>query len=166
MPNIKYYSGNKIIKGNNVNNLYEFYNIFRDKHTEIHAKNQQKLSHTFRTSKEIIKYKSKINFQSETYNQFFETESKLINNDQYHSGNYYRLFPIFGISIKTPFKLNDSNSFTIEPNSQIVLSPGLSNSNKLSNEDSSNNNFTIGNISSLNRFSCSDKMDNSKRVKY
>ena len=166
LPNIKYYSGNKIIKGNNVNNLYEFYNIFRDKHTEIHAKNQQKLSHTFRTSKEIIKYKSKINFQSETYNQFFETESKLINNDQYHSGNYYRLFPIFGISIKTPFKLNDRNSFTIEPNSQIVLSPGLSNSNKLSNEDSSNNNFTIGNISSLNRFSGSDKMDNSKRVKY
>ena len=47
---------------------------------------------------------------------------------------------------------------------QLVISPGISNSNKISNEDSSNNDFVIQNASSLNRFTGSDKMDNSKRL--
>lgn len=48
----------------------------------------------------------------------------------------------------------------------LVLTPGVSNSNKLSNEDSTNNDFSLENIYRLNRFSGSDKMDNSKRITY
>ena len=47
-----------------------------------------------------------------------------------------------------------------------MLSPGISNSNKLSNEDSTNNDFTLGNINRMNRFSGNDKLDNSKRITY
>jgi len=57
-------------------------------------------------------------------------------------------------------------NFTYRPHMQLIISPGISNSNKISNEDSSNNDFVIQNASSLNRFSGSDKMDNSKRIDY
>ena len=46
------------------------------------------------------------------------------------------------------------------------LTPGISNSNKLSNEESTNNDFSSENFYQLNRYSGSDKMDNSKRVSY
>ena len=46
------------------------------------------------------------------------------------------------------------------------MSPGISNSNKLSNEDSTNNDLTLQNIYRLNRYSGTDKMDNSKRIVY
>ena len=46
------------------------------------------------------------------------------------------------------------------------MSPGLSNSNKLSNEDSSINSFTIDNNMNLNRFTGTDKLDNSKRINF
>ena len=52
------------------------------------------------------------------------------------------------------------------PSAKIIFTPGYSNSNKISNEDSSNNDFTLENINSLNRYSGSDKMDNSKRITY
>ena len=42
----------------------------------------------------------------------------------------------------------------------------MSTSNKISNEDSSNNSFAIGNVMSLNRYSGRDKLDNSKRISY
>ena len=48
----------------------------------------------------------------------------------------------------------------------LVITPGISNSNELSNEDSTNNDFSINNIYTLNRYSGSDKMDNSKRITY
>ncbi len=77
----------------------------------------------------------------------------------------YRLFPIVSGKISTPFKFNnDKYNLTYTPNAQLVLSPGKSNSNKISNEDSSNNTFSISN--SLNRYSGTDKLDNSKRINY
>ena len=48
----------------------------------------------------------------------------------------------------------------------MTLTPGISNSNKLSNEDSTNNDFSIENIYRLNRYSGNDKIDNSKRLTY
>jgi len=48
----------------------------------------------------------------------------------------------------------------------LVITPGSSNSNKISNEDSSNNNFSLENFKSLNRYSGTDKLDNSKRLNY
>ena len=56
------------------NSDFEFYNIFREKSTIIHAKNQQKMSHKYDINKEIINFKSKISFDAEIYNQIFNTE--------------------------------------------------------------------------------------------
>ena len=83
------------------------------------------------------------------------------------SGNNYRFFPLIGMTLETPFKfLHDKNDFVFTPKGSLILTPGLSNSNKISNEDSSNNIFSIVNNNSLNRYSGSDKLDNSKRINY
>ncbi len=167
LPNLKYYTGNDFVSGNNRSGIFEFYNIFRDTNTEIHSKNQQKFSHRYNISRDIIKYNSKISFKGEIYNQIFNTEKKYIETNKYHTGNIYRFFPIASMNFETPFKIKkDKFNLTFNPQFQIVITPGISNSNKISNEDSTNNNFTIGNISSLNRYSGNDKMDNSKRIKY
>ncbi len=167
LPNIKYYTGNKKINNNNSNSEYQFYNIFREKNTTIHAEEQQKLSYNLVTSRELINYNTKISLSSDTYVQLFNTKNKLLHSKNYHSGSYYRIFPIIGILAETPFKLKKNKyKFVFKPKSQIVISPGQSNSNKISNEDSSNNNFSLDNFSSLNRFTGNDKVDNSKRISY
>ena len=71
----------------------------------IHAKNQQKISHKYNIKKKFINYNSKILLNAEIYNQIFNTEKKLIDNNNYKTGSYYRFFPIFGISSETPFKI-------------------------------------------------------------
>ena len=53
-------------------------------------------------------------------------------------------------------------NITFYTKTHLVVSPGISNSNKLSNEDSTNNDFSIENIYRLNRYSGTDKMDNSR----
>ena len=68
-------------------------------------KNNKKLSHKYNIKKEIIKFNSKISLDAEIYNQIFNTENKLISNDNYKTGSYYRLFPILGISTESPFKI-------------------------------------------------------------
>ena len=167
LPNISYFGGNNFDNNRISNHTYEFYNIFRDKNTDIHAQNQQKISHNYYTSNEFIKFNSKISIKSSIYNQIFTTENKLLETNKYHTGNYYRIFPIFGTSIETPFKIKKFKSnLTFKPLAQLVVTPGISNSNKLSNEDSTNNNFSLENINKLNRYAGTDKMDNSKRVSY
>ena len=165
LPNIKYFSG--INKSNDFKSTQtlEFYNIFRDTHTSVHSQNQQKISHKYKIESEMIKYNSKIVFESEIYNQIFNTENKLLASNNFHSGNYYRLFPIIALSAETPFKLSGSkNNLTFRPKGQLVLAPENSNTSKLSNEDSTNNNFGLDNSYELNRYSGNDKMDNSKRL--
>ena len=167
LPNIKYFSGYNNIYGNTSNSTYEFYNIFREKSSQVHAKNQQKLSHEYNIKKELINFNSKIQMNLRVYNQLFNTENKLLNNNNYNTGSYYRLFPILGITTESPFKFKDIGSnLTLNPKLNLVFTPGISNSNKLSNEDSTNNDFSINNIYTLNRYSGNDKMDNSKRITY
>ena len=167
LPNLQYYTGNKIINENSVSQVFQFYNIFRDTNTDIHAKEQQKFSQKVNISKQYVRYNSKIKLSSEIYNQIFKTEKKLISNNNYHSGNLYRLFPILNLNIDTPFKFkNSKNNFSFIPKIGLILTPGYSNSNKISNEDSSNNSFSIENVKRLNRFTGSDKLDNSKRFDY
>ena len=167
LPNIEYFSGYFYKDGNITSNNFEFYNIFRKKSTLIHSKNQQKLSHKYKFNKELFKFNSKISMDAEIYNQVFNTKKKLITNSNYQSGTYYRLFPIIGVSSEVPFKMKKYlRKLTITPKINLILTPGFSNSNKLSNEDSTNNDFSIENIYRLNRYSGSDKMDNSKRVTF
>ncbi len=167
LPKFKYFTGYSNKFGNTSYSTYDFYNIFRVKSSLIHAKRQQKISHKYNFQKRNIFYKSLINFDTEVYNQIFNTEKKQIDSNNYITGTYYRLFPIFGISSETPFKFkNNFKNLTINPKISLILTPGISNSNNLSNEDSTNNDFSIENIYQLNRFSGNDKMDNSKRITY
>ncbi len=166
-PNIKYYSGEKKFSILNTSETYEFYNILRDKNTNIHSQRQQKLSHKYAIENRSIKFNSNIVFNAEIYNQLFNTENKLINSTSFHSGSLYRFFPIISVRNETPFKFKKSKyDFIFKPITQLIISPGSSNSEKLSNEDSTNNNFSLENILSINRYSGTDKMDNSKRLNY
>ena len=54
-PKIKYFSGYNNKYGNISNSNFEFYNIFREKSTFVHAKKQQKISHKYNIKKEFIK---------------------------------------------------------------------------------------------------------------
>ena len=164
LPYINFYSGENNIKNFNYSNSLEFYNIFRNGTTDIHAKSQQKISSLIDVNKETNIYPAKIKFQSNIYNQFYNTEDKKIDN-KYVVSNYFRTFLIFGITAETPFKIkNFKNKLTYTPKIKLVITPGISNSNKLSNEDSSINSYTINNNTNLNRYSGTDKLDNSKRL--
>lgn len=164
LPYINFYSGESKINTINYSSNFEFYNIIRKSPTNIHSKKQRKISSLINFNKETIMYSSKINFETDIYNQFFNTEDKKIDN-KYVLSNNFRSFPIFAISTATPFKIkNFKNNLTYTPKLKFVITPGISNSNKLSNEDSSINSYTIANNSNLNRFSGTDKMDNSKRL--
>ena len=167
LPNVKYFSGYNNRFGNISNSTIEFYNIFREKSTLVHAKKQQKVSHKYILSKQLVNYNSKILMNAEIYNQLFNTENKLIDENIYKTGTYYRIFPILGISTETPFKnKNFLKSVTFNPKLNLVISPGISNNKKISNEDSTNNDFSMENIYRLSRYSGNDKMDNSKRITY
>ncbi|MDB4861410.1 hypothetical protein OAI01_07630 [Alphaproteobacteria bacterium] len=163
-PFIQYYYGEKSIDNYRYSNTLEFYNIVRDKPTDIHSKSQRKFSSILNIKRSQIKFSSKIRYEADIHNQFFNTEDKKINNN-YVVSNNYRFFPILSVSAETPFKFkNGINKFTYTPKVKLVVTPGFSNSNKLSNEDSSINSYSIENNSNLNRFSGNDKLDNSKRI--
>ena len=168
LPYIEYYSGSKNL--DNKTKYYSkhiFYNIFRDKGNNVHAKSQKKISSMFSTEHIVYKNIFRITFNSETYAQVFDTEKKLLINSEYHTGSYSRFFPIVGLNFDMPFKLkNNSHNFLYSPYISLIASPGLSNSNKISNEDSSINDFSLNNLRELNRYTGSDKLDNSKRLNY
>ena len=165
LPFINYKSG--IFKYNQFNyeNNYQVYNIVRDKKTNEYAKEQQKLSHNLTFSKKYIDFNSNIILEGQLFNQFYNTTNKDIEDNKTYSGNSMRTFPIFGIRIETPYKLKKNIfDFTYKPSVSLILSPGKSNSEKISNEDSSLNTYSAINEISLNRYTGSDKLDNSKRL--
>jgi len=167
LPNIKYFNGYSKKFGYQTSSEFQFYNIFRENGTSVHAKKQQKFSYNYNLKKEIFNYNSKILLEANIFNQFFNTENKFVDGDNYKTGSYYRLFPLFGVTSETPFKIkNYFPKLTFTPKVNLTVTPGISNSNKLSNEDSTNNDFTMENNYKLNRYTGNDKMDNSKRITY
>ena len=70
-----------------------------------------------------------------------------------------------GIFIETPFIHIKTNTF-ITPKYSVIINSSQSNSNKISNEESTNNSYTISNQNKLNRYNGTDKLDNSKRLNY
>ena len=124
-----------------------------------------KISHNLFFSKNYLKFNSNIIFEGQLYNQFYNTIKKDVENNRVYSGNIFRAFPIIGTRIETPFKLkNNKFNFTYQPSVSLILSPGRSNSEKISNEDSALNIFSANNEISLNRYTGSDRLDNSKRL--
>jgi len=164
LPYINFYSGENNFNDFKYSNNFEIYNIIRDSTTDVHAKGQRKVSSLININKNTIMYVSKFKFEANLYNQYFNTDEKKIEN-RYISGNYFRSFPIFGLTAQTPFKINNlKNNLIYTPQLKLVIAPGISNSNKISNEDASISSYTIENNSSLNRYSGTDKLDNSKRL--
>ena len=164
LPYITYDTGINEYNFYNYSHSFEFYNIFRDKPTLIHSKSQKKISSKFNINREIIKFRTRINYETNIYNQYYFVEDKKIQEKNTNS-NYYRIFPIFGINFETPFKFKRNyKNLIYTPRLSLVASPGTSNSDKLSNEDSSVNSYSNINNLSQNRFTGSDKLDNSKRV--
>ncbi len=165
LPYIDYNSGNFRFKSLNYKNQYQFYNIFRDKKTSANAKEQQKLSHNLYFSKKYVDFNSNIIFEGQLYNQFFNTIKKDVEGNKLYSGNNFRTFPIIGTRIETPFKLKTNFlDLTYKPSISLILSPGKSNSEKISNEDSALNSYTANNEITLNRYTGNDRLDNSKRL--
>ena len=165
LPYINYNSGIYEYRKINYENQFEFYNIFRDKKTSNYAKEQQKISHNLSFSKNYLNFNSNIIFEGQLYNQFYNTIKKDIEGNKVYSGNIFRAFPIFGTRIETPFKFkNNKFNFTYKPSISLILSPGKSNSEKISNEDSALNTYSANNEISLNRYTGSDRLDNSKRL--
>ena len=166
LPFANYYSGNIGNEKNKYSYSLKYYNIFRDKNTSVHAQKQQKISSVFYTEKEFVNFRSNFKFLTETHAQYFIVQNKKIDSNNV-SSNYFRFFPIIGIYGETPFKLKSNiGKFIYKPNWSFILTPGQSNSNKLSNEESSNNLFSIDNNINLNRYVSDDKLDNSKRLNY
>ena len=166
LPFANYYSGNIGNEKNKYSYSLKYYNIFRDKNTSVHAQKQQKISSAFYTEKEFVNFRSNFKFLTETHAQYFIVQNKKIDSNNV-SSNYFRFFPIIGIYGETPFKLKSNiGKFLYKPNWSFILTPGQSNSNKLSNEESSNNLFSIDNNINLNRYVSDDKLDNSKRLNY
>lgn len=164
LPFINYTSGEDLYSGIEYNNTLKFYNIVREENTLDHAEKQQKISHSIKASKEIYKYKSKFTFNSNLYNQLFITKNKKIDNINV-SSNYYRIFPIIGAKIDVPME-HVKTKIKINPSIQFISSIGQSNSNKISNEESTNNSFHLNNQNLLNRYNGNDQLDNSKRIVY
>ena len=164
LPYVKYKSGIKNKKNYEYENTYYFYNIFRDTGTTDHSKMQQKIEFQNDLGKEIILYKSKFNFKSEIHNQYFYTRNKKINDLEYNT-EYIKIFPMFGIFAETPFR-HKHKSIYITPKASLIVNSSQSNNGKLSNEESTNNSFSIDTHDDLNRYSGTDKLDNSKRINY
>ena len=164
LPYISYSSGIDYYKETKYENSYQFYNIIRDTATNDLAQRQKKLSHLITTNNIKYNFNSKIDFKTELHNQYFETENKLINSVN-ESSKYYRPFPISGIFIETPMKYSTKNLF-FTPKVSLIVSAGSSNTNKISNEESTNNLYSINNLVKLNRYAGTDKLDNSKRLNF
>jgi len=163
-PYIRYNDGTNKYGKINYNQKYSFYNIFRDTATTDHAQNQQKINYNLSTDSLNYKFKSKINFKTELLSQFYKIENKKISNENY-SGTYGRIFPMSGIYFETPI-INRINNIYIIPKISFVVNGSQPSSNKVSNEESTNNSYSLLNAASLNRYTGSDKLDNSKRVNY
>ena len=164
LPFIEYHGGMNTYKKIDFSNNYSFYKISRDVNTEEHSKKQIKTEHLIKVKKELYNYNSKINLYGNLYNQFYNTEQKKIDGINKDS-NYYKFFPMTGLKIETPF-IEKNTNLLISPSAFFILSSGQSNSNKISNEESTNNTSTITNNNNLNRYSGTDKLDNSKRINF
>ena len=145
------------------NNL-QFYNITRNTNSTTHAKEQRKLALNSSFDKLIYNFNSKINLKAEIHNQYYQTKDKLINDNKVSSENY-RFFPMTGIFIETPIRHKEKN-LLLTPSLSLIVNSGTKNKNEISNEDSTNQTVSISSQSQLNRFSGTDKLDNSKRILY
>ena len=70
-----------------------------------------------------------------------------------------------GLYFETPL-IDRINDLYILPKMSFVINGSQTSTDKVSNEESTNNSYSLLNATSLNRYTGSDKLDNSKRVNY
>ena len=163
-PYVNYSMGSKKLGDTNYKNTFSFYNIFRDKATSDHAKNQQKIHHSIKTENEFYAFLSKLNFKTEIHSQFYNIEKKKIDGKDF-TGTYGRIFPMTGLYFETPL-IDKKNNLKIKPKASFIVNGSQTSTTKVSNEESTNNGYSLLNNSDLNRFTGTDKLDNTKRVNY
>ena len=156
--------GKRFIKGNTIYNDLLFYNLFRDISTGDHAQQQQKFQHKLATTKSYYSSYSKLDFKTELYTQFYNIEGKKIDSNDF-TGSYSRIFPMTGLLFTTPL-INRKYNILVTPKLFAVINSSQSNSNKISNEESTDYKYTLLNFDSLSRFTGTDKLENSKRLSY
>tara|TARA_Y100000590_G_C15740221_1_gene1020022 strand:+ start:1135 stop:3357 length:2223 start_codon:yes stop_codon:yes gene_type:complete len=164
LPYIKYNSGIHKFRGNNYKNHFTFYNIFRETVTDEHAKEQQKLEHVLVSNNNFNSFYSNLTFKAELYTQLYNVENKE-NNTEVFNGTYTRVFPMTGLYFETPL-VNKKNNIYITPKIFGVFNSSQSNSNKISNEESTDYQYTLLNFNDLSRYTGTDKLENSKRISY
>jgi len=164
LPHIKYDSGYQKYNQYDYKNKITYYNIFRDISTADHSQKQHRLTHYLEIINKKYSYNSLINFKLGLHNQFYKVTNKKIDNQDINS-DYYRIFPTSGIFIETPLK-NIKNNIIITPKISFIINSGQSNSDRISNEESTNNAYNIETQNELNRYTGIDKLDNSKRINY
>ena len=165
-PYITYNLGKKKYHNTSLYNNLILYNIFRDSGTGDLAQKQQKISYSLSSNATKIYYPifSQIIFKTQIYSQFYNIENKKIDDDNF-SGTYSRIFPMAGLLFHTPM-VNKKYDIYINPKLFFVFNSRQSNSNKISNEDSSDYKYSLLNFDTLNRYTGSDKLDNSRRMSY
>ena len=105
-----------------------------------------------------------MSFNTQLHSQYYQIENKKIQDDEF-TGNYGRIFPMTGLYYRVPM-IHKKYNINILPKFSFILNSSQSNSNKISNEESTNNKLTIFNSDSLNRYIGTDQLDNSKRANY
>ena len=81
------------------------------------------------------------------------------------TGSYGRVFPMSGLFLTTPL-VNKKYNIYVTPKLFGVVNSSQSNSNKISNEESTDYKYTLLNFNNLSRFTGTDKLENSKRLSY
>tara|TARA_B100000686_G_scaffold354795_1_gene467281 strand:- start:2193 stop:4382 length:2190 start_codon:yes stop_codon:yes gene_type:complete len=164
-PYISYNSGNKVFFDKaNLQNNFIFYNIFRDKNTEDHAYRQTRLNYDANISyQNLFIGHSKLKLETTIQTDAYSTYKKQIG-DEYVSNEHFRIFPMSGAFLEIPY-INKSN-YIYTPSLFLVMNGSNNNTNEISNELTTDNEFDMPRFYSLNRFSGNDKFDNGQRVGY
>ena len=164
LPYVTYGFGSRSFEGFKISNYLLFYNLFRDIATDDHAQQQQKFEYSLKADKSLYSYFSSISFKAALYTQFYNVEGKKINNEDFN-GTYSRIFPMTGILFQTPL-INRKYNIHIKPKLFAVINSSQSNSDKISNEESTDYQYTLLNFDALSRYTGTDKLENSKRLSY
>ena len=119
-----------------------------------------------------LHFESKSN-RNHIYNGFLLKDISIINIDAYNSNgtsNQKRLlkfFPQLGLEIQYPLiKKNNTNTFLIEPKSQIFLSPDDNKNYKIRNEDSLEVDLASSNLFDHDRYPGYDRIESGLRSNY
>ena len=163
-PVVNYNSSTKWLNNNiNFQNKFLFYHIFRDKNTPDHAYRQTRLNYDAHISYQKFIDNSRLKFESILQTDAYSTYKKQIGNE-FISEEHYRIFPMTGVFIDKPYSNNKGTIYT--PQFFLAINGSNNNTNEISNEITTDNEFNLSRFFSVNRYTGNDKFDNGQRIGY